>query len=97
MDDYVCAETSCQICVNEISSGTYCPASPNSCDNVCLLIYSADQNSTVALAAPDSDSKMAPGNVVFTFQTSLPNTLDRCDLYINDVRKKIYPNSKRNK
>jgi len=88
MEDYVCAETSCQLCVNEISSNTYCPASPQSCNNACIYIYDADQNSTIALVSPESDDKMAPGDIKFTFQVSLPNTLDRCDLYINDVRKR---------
>ncbi len=37
MDDYTCTATSCQLCVNEISAGIYCPASPQTCTNECTF------------------------------------------------------------
>jgi len=88
MDNYLCSETSCQLCTNEVSSGTYCPASPQSCNNECFYLYDADQNSTITLVSPENNANMNPGDMIFIFQSSLPNTLDRCDLYINEVRKR---------
>src|SRR4030042_1285257 len=86
MDDYICEKDSCtNICI-ENKGGYFCPAP--GCNNACIYIYSADQNSIIAPISPESDAKLPPGDVKFTFQLSLPTSLERCDLYVNDVRKR---------
>jgi len=89
MTDYVCEKDRCEICANEVSSGVYCPASPQSCQDACVYLYeSDDEDSTVTLVSPDPDITLEPGNVDFSFYITMPNRLERCDLYLNEKREK---------
>jgi len=56
MDDYTCTVTTCNLCVNEIRTGVYCP--DNGCTGVCTYLY--DEPEPPAIDPPVED----PTNVV---------------------------------
>ena len=86
-----CEDSECQYCVQD-KGGYYCQAPLNACDDACVYLYSNEENSTVTLVSPDPDETLEPGYIDFTFHITLPSRLERCDLYINDERKKYTTN-----
>jgi hypothetical protein len=84
MEDYVCEKDECQLCVNEVSNGVYCPEPPNACDDACVYLYNEEENSTITLISPEPDVTLEPGKTDFTFHLTFPERLKRCYLYINE-------------
>jgi len=78
MPDYICTKVSCNLCVNEIKAGIYCP--DDGCTNTCTYLY--DEPEPPVIAPPIEDTTRvvlinpedgfvleAPGQVTFSFKT----------------------------
>jgi hypothetical protein len=100
MDDKLCSCTSktciCQLCTNEISTGVYCPASPNACNVGSLeCTYLPLDNSTnqtnntvipinVTLVNPADNTSTQNTGVIFKYSATNPSNITNCSVYANN-------------
>ena len=93
IQDKTCENTICQFCVNEISSGVYCPASLNQCNSVCISYEErSDEDLPVPVITIRSPSELFVSEdetfVDFTFDVTRANQIGsrgKCKLYLDDV------------
>jgi hypothetical protein len=103
MDDKVCTCTSsscsCQLCVNEISSGVYCPASPNLCnvgsfectylqlDNSTNITNSTNSSApiNITLVSPADGYSTKTSGVSFSYKVTNSTKVTSCYLYANGI------------
>jgi hypothetical protein len=89
IEDKTCGSTTCQMCVNEISSGVYCPASLNSCNDAgieeCSYLDENNEEPEITLVSP-SDLYVAEDEdeIDFQFEVSKSYTIDKCELIFDD-------------
>lgn len=96
MDDYICHSTMCQLCVNEIREGVYCPANLNECQGACEYIYDAEEDNsdpvietpeedpeTVVLISPENDYSIGQeSQITFSFKVT-KYQFQICELILN--------------
>jgi len=98
--DYACTSATCQICVNEISSGIYCPGNPTSCSSgSCISLPGSNStnqtvNFNVTLVSPSAGqaynltSSQTEKSVGFKY-TMTPSSsyanITSCSLLLNSI------------
>jgi hypothetical protein len=96
MEDYACtSDNFCQLCTNEIDPGVYCPASPNACQEACIYIYEAPDDTPeedplplVLSNSPENNAEVEVGSVTFNFTVSPSTGLSECSLLIDGEKVK---------
>ncbi|MBD3253113.1 hypothetical protein GF386_05250 [Candidatus Pacearchaeota archaeon] len=84
MDDFLCEHTKCQVCVNEISSGVYCPASINRCDDICTEIEEPEEPPVIILVEPgDGYQQNDSDEVRFEYDVERAYLVRSCSLFID--------------
>ncbi|MDO8508606.1 MAG: hypothetical protein Q7S27_02885 [Nanoarchaeota archaeon] len=89
MEDKKCVTSSCQLCVNEIRSGVYCPQNINECDSACEKfeepIQTSDENlPKITLSNPINNLILdKPSKIDFSFTVTQAFSINKCSLLIN--------------
>lgn len=91
--DYTCEVTKCQLCVNEVSQGVYCPMSIDHCNNLseCVYLYNetTPQNVTlpvITILNPINEYSIVssdPIKIEFSFKVTKASELEKCELIVN--------------
>jgi len=85
IDDLVCDHTTCQVCVNEVSTGVYCPASINYCDDICIEIEDPAEPPEIFLVAPgDGYQQNESDEIEFEYDVTLAFLIESCTLIVDD-------------
>lgn len=99
IDDKICENDLCQLCVNEVRRGIYCPENMNSCNNAgistCDFIHDEpidlpeqppedEELPVITLNSPIDNYQGEEGAISFKFSATLSYQLNLCDLIINN-------------
>ncbi len=92
--DKKCTTTSCQICVNEIRDGVYCPANINDCTDPCVEVF--DDSDSINVDEPEVNIPVItlldpqdrliiekPTNLDFSFRVTESFNIESCSLMLD--------------
>ena len=83
MEDKTCDSTTCQICATEVSSGVYCPASFNSCEDSCVKFEDTknEPEPVITLLSPAKiHIEEQPKKIDFKYEVTQASTIKTCSL-----------------
>jgi len=86
MNDFTCTGTTCQVCVNEVSSGVFCTS--NSCNQACVPYeepVTQDNMPEITLSSPSENALLTNlTEISFKFSASWSSKISSCDLMIDN-------------
>jgi len=89
MDDYLCEEDKCQLCVSELRTGVYCP--DNSCGDLGSKMCSDNENSSIDLIPPNITVNSPVNNKMYNLK-SIPLDIELDEIasiyYLDNVYRK---------
>ncbi len=93
MNNKICQTSSCQICVNEIKSGVFCPANINNCKDPCVKLGNDNPSpvqpptsftSSVMLIEPQENYfQQNESQIDFTFKITDSSKISKCSLMLD--------------